>query len=538
MTKYIFVTGGVVSSVGKGVTSASIGRLLVERGLKVSVLKFDPYLNLNLGALNPVQHGEIFVTSDGAEVDWGMGHYERFLDINVTSNSYYTAGMIYASLLDKEKEGKFLGSTIQVVPHLTAEIKSTIKAIGGQDIDVAIIEIGGTTGDIENQVFVEAIRQFERELKGGNYVHIHCALVPYLQNSKETKTKPAQQSAYQLMSMGIYPDFVVCRTDSNIELGDFNKKKIAMLCNLDDSSCVIHNPDCETVYEVPLVFKKQGFDRTICSKLGINSPDAGMEDWHQMVDTIESDLPSVNIAIVSKYTQVSDSYISIAEAIKHAAIKNKYSAKIDIVSSEDIEVFGAKEVLKNYNGVVVTQGFGTSGLEGKITTAQYCREHKVPYLGIGLGMHVAIIDFARNVAHLTDANSTEFNPLTPHAVVMQPEKSTNLFESDKSSVRLGSYKCTLGDSTLAKKLYASSEGIERHRHQFEFNNQYKENFEKLGMVFSGVNKDTNLADIIEYKDHPYFIATAFNPEFKSRPYRAHPLFVGLITQAIFNIKKS
>lgn len=537
MSKYIFVTGGVVSSLGKGITAASLGRLLIERGLRVTIQKLDPYINVDPGTMNPLQHGEVFVTQDGCETDLDIGHYERFLDIDFDKNCNYTSGKIYSSIISKERRGEFLGATIQVVPHVTGEIKNAMRSCSSPDIDVVIVEIGGTVGDIEGLAFLEAIRQFERELKSGNYLHIHCTLVPYLESAGEVKTKPTQHSVKELTSLGLSPDIIVCRTNKNIELSDHNKRKIAMFCNLDDPECVIHNPDCSSIYEVPLVLNNQGLDRIVCEKLGLPLGNPNLSNWKNMVDTILSDMPVVNIAIVGKYTEVPDSYLSVSEAIKHAALKNKYKARIDIISSEDIEVMQVKDVLKGYDGIVVPGGFGSRGIEGKIMTAKYCRENKVPYLGLCLGMQIACIEFARNVVGLKDANSTEFDCDTQNPVIhiMNEQK----FIQDKgATMRLGNYKCHLLDGTKVRQLYGMPDIVERHRHRFEFNNDYADTFVKAGLTISGINDDKNLVEIIELKDHPFFVACQFHPEFKSRPYKPHPLFVGFVNQAIGNIKKS
>ena len=513
MSKYIFVTGGVVSSLGKGITAASLGRLLIERGLRVTIQKLDPYINVDPGTMNPLQHGEVFVTQDGCETE------------------------IYSSIISKERRGEFLGATIQVVPHVTGEIKNAMRSCSSPDIDVVIVEIGGTVGDIEGLAFLEAIRQFERELKSGNYLHIHCTLVPYLESAGEVKTKPTQHSVKELTSLGLSPDIIVCRTNKNIELSDHNKRKIAMFCNLDDPECVIHNPDCSSIYEVPLVLNNQGLDRIVCEKLGLPLGNPNLSNWKNMVDTILSDMPVVNIAIVGKYTEVPDSYLSVSEAIKHAALKNKDKAHIDIISSEDIEVMQVKDVLKGYDGIVVPGGFGSRGIEGKIMTAKYCRENKVPYLGLCLGMQIACIEFARNVVGLKDANSTEFDCDTQNPVIhiMNEQK----FIQDKgATMRLGNYKCHLLDGTKVRQLYGMPDIVERHRHRFEFNNDYADTFVKAGLTISGINDDKNLVEIIELKDHPFFVACQFHPEFKSRPYKPHPLFVGFVNQAIGNIKKS
>lgn len=531
MSKYVFVTGGVVSSLGKGITAASLGRLLIERGLRVTVQKFDPYINVDPGKMNPAQHGEVFVTDDGVEADLDIGHYERFLDKAFNKDCSYTSGKIYSSIFAKERNGEYDGNTIQVVPHVTSEIKAMMRRCDSPDIDVVIVEVGGTVGDMEGMAFIEAIRQFERELKEGNYCHIHCTLVPYLESSGEVKTKPTQHSVKELTSMGLNPDIVVCRTNKDVELSAQNKKKIAMFCNLDSDEYVIHNPDCGTIYEVPLVLNKQGLDRFVCQILNLDAPSINLSKWQEMAELYVANLPTVNIAIVGKYTEVLDSYLSVIESIKHAGIFNKYRAKISIVSSDDVEMVGAKDILKNFDGVVVPGGYGMGGIEGKILAAQYCRENKVPYLGIGLGMQVAVIDFARNVANLKDADSQEFNIDTIYPVVV---KNHIVVEDREKEMRLGSYACHLSDNSLSRRLYGMPDINERHRNGYEFNNEYRERFENLGLKIAGVNEENNLVEIIEYEDHPFFIATQFHPEFKSRPNRPHPLFAGFIKQSIAN----
>ena len=534
MSKYIFVTGGVVSSLGKGITAASLGRLLIERGLRVTIQKLDPYINVDPGNMNPTQHGEVFVTEDGMETDLDIGHYERFLDRNFDKNCNYTSGKIYSNIIAKERAGEYGGSTIQVVPHVTSEIKNCMRNCSSPDIDVVIVEIGGTVGDMESMAHLEAIRQFERELKEDNYCHIHCTLVPYLRVAGEVKTKPTQHSVRDLTSIGLNPDFIVCRMEKDIELTMQNKKKIAMFCNLESAEYVIENPDCDSIYEVPLVLHKQGLDTLVCNKLKLESKPISLTKWQDMVTLFMSELPTVNIAIVGKYTEVMDSYISVIESIKHASLNNKYRAKISIVSSEDIEMMGAKDILKNFDGVIVPGGFGVGGIEGKISTAEYCRENKVPFLGIALGMQISIIEFARNVAGLKSANSTEFDADTIYPVIDVMEEQKKI---KNGAMRLGNYACHLKDDSLVRRLYGMPDIQERHRNGYEFNNEYRDTFEDLGMVFSGVNTEHDLVEVIEYADHPYFVATQYHPEFKSRPNRPHPLFVGLIRQAIATKKK-
>lgn len=523
MSKYIFITGGVVSGLGKGITSASVGRLLIERGYRVSIQKFDPSYNINLSTANPSQYGEIFVTHDGKETSAGIGNYERFLDRELGANSIFTSGEIYSDVLGKESRGEFAGSTIQIVPHITSAIKSAMRSMASDDIDIVIVEIGGTIGDMDVVPYLEALRQFERELREDNFCHIHCTLLPYMSCTGELKTKPTQYSVRELMAMGLNPDIIVCRTERDVELTLQTRKKIAMFCNLDSSDCVIHDPDVDTVYEVPINLQKQGIDRIVIDRLGLELREINLNNWQNLVDNYLANLPTVDIAVVGKYTGTKDTYLSLIEAIKHAGFNNKYKAKITIVSAEDIEMMGAKEILKNFDGVVVAGGFGNGGIEGKILTAQYCRENKVPYLGIGLGMETSIIEFARNVVGYRDAGSMEFEPNTSHPVIV-PLKD--------NQYRLGAFKCSLKDSSMARRQYGMPEISERHRHRYMFNNEYCNRFVEMGLVIAGVNEDENIVEVVEYEDHPYFVATLFHPEFKSRPNRPHPLFIGLIRQAV------
>ena len=533
MSKYIFVTGGVVSSLGKGITAASLGRLLKSRGIRVTVQKLDPYINVDPGTMNPAQHGEVYVTRDGCETDLDIGHYERFLDMEFDHNCNYTSGKIYSSIIAKERRGEYLGATIQVVPHVTTEIKNAMKSVASEDIDVVIIEIGGTVGDIEGLAFLEAIRQFERELKYGNFLHIHCTLVPYLESAGEVKTKPTQHSVKELTSLGLNPDIIVCRTGKNVELSDHNKRKIAMFCNLDSPECVIHNSDCKSIYEVPLLLHREGLDTLVCDKLGLTAGNLDIKEWEDMVDNSTIEMPTTHIAIVGKYTEVPDSYISVTEAIKHASWSLHYKPIIDIVSSEEIEEKGAEEVLRGYDGVVVPGGFGSRGIEGKIMTAKYCREHKVPYLGLCLGMQIAVIEFARDVMGYIDANSTEFNIDTTHPVIHLMEEQKGIVDKG-ATMRLGNYNCHLQPNTKALSMYGKEDIVERHRHRYEFNNEYRDIFESNGLTISGVNLERDLVEVVEYKDHPYFIASQFHPEFLSRPNRPHPLFVGLLRASTTN----
>lgn len=535
MSKYIFVTGGVVSGIGKGITASSLGRLLIERGLKVSAVMLDPDMNVDINAINPAIHGEVFVTDDGGSAYVGLGHYERMMDLNLTSKSQVTMGKVYASIIGKESSGATKGASIQMVPHITSEIKAIIKSMANDDTDIVIVEVGGTVGDMECTPYLEAVRQFEKSLGVENYIHIHCTLAPYMESLGDIKTKPTQHSVRNLNALGLSPDIIICRTSKSVELSEQKKKKIAMYCNLTDSSRVIHTPDCDTVYEVPLVLFNQGLDRLVCTQLGLNGTACNLTKWKQMVDSFKSELPHVKIAIVGKYTENNDAYRSVIEALKCSAFKSKHSLKFEIISSEDIEVAGAKELLKGYDGVIVPGGFGSRGIEGMILTAQYCRENKIPYLGLSLGMQVAVIDFARNVAGLKNANSTEFELDCADPVI--DKIHTQVFEASPNAIRLGSYQCNLADGSKARTLYGMPIVKERHRNAYEFNKVYKDRFVELGMVVSGENPETGLVEIVEYSDHPFFIGTEFLPEYTSRPNRPHALFVGFVASAIANSKK-
>ncbi len=521
MSKYVFVTGGVVSSLGKGVTVASIARCLLDRGLRVNVIKLDPSLNVDTGNLNPHEHSEVYVTCDGMQGNVDLGYYERFLDIECRRNAYVTAGLVMRSVLDKDARGEYLGATISTVPHLTSEWKAYMRSAGSPDTDVVVVEVGGVVGDLENGAMLEAIRQFEKELKEA-YVHIHMTLVPYLQGAGEVKTKPTQHSVRDLEYVGLHPDMIICRTDSGVELTDQDKKKIAMFCGLEDLRCVIHEPDCENIYEVPLVLSKQGADIIICHMLGLKVTGGISNKWQEMVEIATSNLPVVNIAIVGKYLENKDAYLTVKEAIKSAGYKLRKHVNVDIVSAEDIEMVGAKDALKNYAGVVIPGGFGHRGIEGKIATARYCRENIVPCLGLGLGMQTMVIEFARSVAHLSDANSTEVNASTSSPVITK----------GNGEMRLGDDKVHLKDETLARRIYGMPDTVERHRNNYEFNNAYREKLENLGLIVSGINGEKDLVEVIELKDHPFYVGTLFEPEFRSRPMRPHPMFITFLTQVL------
>ena len=536
MTKYIFVTGGVVSSLGKGITAASLGRLLKNRGYKVTIQKFDPYINIDPGTMSPYQHGEVFVTDDGAETDLDLGHYERFIDVNLSKASNVTTGKVYQSVINKERKGEYLGSTIQVIPHITNEIKERVLRVGRNDnADIVITEIGGTVGDIESLPFLEAIRQVKKDVPNRNDVlYIHVTLIPYIHAAGELKTKPTQHSVKELRSIGIQPDIIVCRTEKTVS--DDMKKKIALFCDV-DARAVINNETCSTIYEVPLLLQEEGLDRIVLEKLGLEDRHCDMDEWTAMVNRIkETDASDkeINIALVGKYVALHDAYLSVVESLHHAGYANGVQVKIKWIDSEELEKPGVNldEVFGDVSGIVIPGGFGSRGVEGKIATVRYAREHKVPFLGLCLGMQCAVIEFARHVCGMKDANSTEFVPDTPYPVIDLMADQADVTEKG-GTMRLGTYPCKLMEGSIARSLYGNNEIIyERHRHRYEVNNDFRAKLEEKGLVFSGTSPDNRLVEIIELKDHPYFEATQAHPEFKSRPTRPHPLFMGLIKAAL------
>lgn len=536
MTRYIFVTGGVVSSLGKGITAASLGRLLKNRGYKVTIQKFDPYINIDPGTMSPYQHGEVFVTDDGAETDLDLGHYERFIDVNLSKASNVTTGKVYQSVINKERKGEYLGSTIQVIPHITNEIKERVLRVGRNDnADIVITEIGGTVGDIESLPFLEAIRQVKKDVPNRNDVlYIHVTLIPYIHAAGELKTKPTQHSVKELRSIGIQPDIIVCRTEKTVS--DDMKKKIALFCDV-DARAVINNETCSTIYEVPLLLQEEGLDRIVLEKLGLEDRHCDMDEWTAMVNRIkETDASDkeINIALVGKYVALHDAYLSVVESLHHAGYANGVQVKIKWIDSEELEKPGVNldEVFGDVSGIVIPGGFGSRGVEGKIATVRYAREHKVPFLGLCLGMQCAVIEFARDVCGMKDANSTEFVPDTPYPVIDLMADQADVTEKG-GTMRLGTYPCKLLEGSIARSLYDNNEIIyERHRHRYEVNNDFRAKLEEKGLVFSGTSPDNRLVEIIELKDHPYFEATQAHPEFKSRPTRPHPLFMGLIKAAL------
>ena len=513
--KYVFVTGGVVSGLGKGITAASLGRLLKSRGYSVTMQKFDPYINIDPGTMNPIQHGEVFVTDDGAETDLDLGHYERFIDENLTKRSNVTTGKIYWSVIQKERRGDFGGGTVQVIPHITNEIKSRFfrDDYSTKDTKIAIIEVGGTVGDIESQPFLESIRQFQHDVGKENAILIHVTLIPFLKASGEIKTKPTQASVKELQGMGIQPDIIVCRTE--VPLDNNIKDKISLFCNL-PSSHVLQNLDVDILYEAPLAMEKEHLAEVVCECLHLDCPKPDLE---------------VKVALVGKYISLHDAYISVVEALKHGGVANSADVEIKWVDSETVTNDNAAEILSDVSGILVPGGFGDRGIEGKISAIKYARENKIPFLGLCLGMQLSIVEFARNVIGYNDAHSVELNPDTRHPVIhLMPDQEG--INDIGGTLRLGSYPCVLDENSLAYRLYGTKEIAERHRHRYEVNNDYRNVLTENGMVLSGISPDGRIVEMIELKDHPWFVATQAHPELKSRPNRPHPLFKGFIEAAL------
>ncbi len=535
MAKFIFVTGGVVSSLGKGITAASIGLLLKSRKINVMHQKFDPYLNVDPGTMNPYQHGEVYVTDDGAETDLDLGHYERFTGIKTSRNCNYTAGRIYDSIITKERKGEYLGSTIQVVPHVTTEICEGIRSVITPDIDVVITEIGGTVGDIESLPFLEALRQFRQKEGKSNILFIHVTLVPYLHKAGEVKTKPTQHSVGRLREIGIIPDILICRTERH--LNQEVRKKISLFCNVDKSAVIEAFDVDNTIYKVPLEFATQNLDDSIIDFLGLQAGKRNLKPWRDYVNKVENARQKVSIAVVGKYSELQDAYKSIREALNHGGAANSVRVNILCVAAEDIEQKGAEKVLHTMQGILIPGGFGTRGHEGKILAVKYARENKIPFLGICLGMQMAMVEFARNVLGMKDADSTELNPDTSHPVIDIMEEQKKIVNKG-GTMRLGAYPCILKTDSRAYKTYQQKKISERHRHRYEFNNTFKKKYEEKGMIFSGLSPDKILVEIAELKNHPWFIATQFHPEFQSRPINPHPLFKGFLAAALAYSKSS
>ena len=527
--KYVFVTGGVVSGLGKGITAASLGRLLKARGYKVTMQKFDPYINIDPGTMNPIQHGEVFVTDDGAETDLDLGHYERFIDESLTKNSNVTTGKIYWSVLQKERRGDFGGGTVQVIPHITNEIKSRFhRDFTSDETSIAIIEVGGTVGDIESQPFLESIRQFQHDVGHENAILIHVTLIPYLRASGEMKTKPTQASVKELQGMGIQPDVIVCRSELPLDNGI--KDKIALFCNV-PSDHVLQNLDVEYLYEAPLAMEKEHLAQVVCDCLKLDCPEPDLEDWKAMVNALRHPTKEVNIALVGKYIQLHDAYISVVEALKHGGIAQHATVNIKWVDSELLNNSNVEEVLGDMDGILVPGSFGDRGIEGKITAIEFARIRKIPFLGLCLGMQLSVVEFARHVVGYNDAHSIELDPKTTHPVIaLLPEQDG--IEDIGGTLRLGSYPCVLDKSSLAYKLYGEETIHERHRHRYEFNNDYRKVLTENGMMLSGISPDGRIVEMVELPDHPFFIGTQAHPELKSRPNRPHPLFRGFVEAAV------
>lgn len=529
MAKYIFVTGGVVSSLGKGITASSLGRLLKNRGLKITIQKFDPYINVDPGTMSPYQHGEVFVTDDGAETDLDLGHYERFIDINLNKNSNVTTGKIYSAVINKERRGDYLGGTVQVIPHITNEIKDRVfQAARETGADVVITEIGGTVGDIESLPFLEAIRQIKNDVGRENVVYIHCTLVPMMKASGELKTKPTQHSVKELRSIGIQPNIIVCRTE--YPLPEELKQKIALFCDI-DREAVIEARDADTLYELPLMLQEEGLDEIVVKRLGLQVGPADMTEWKKLVYKVKNLTHKTRIALVGKYVALQDAYMSAVEALRHAGFESDTDIEIKWVNSEEVTEESVDEILKDVDGILVPGGFGHRGIEGKIIAIRYAREKKIPFFGICLGMQMACVEAARNLLKLEGAHSSEIHPETPHPIIdLLPEQKE--VERKGGTMRLGLYPCKIVPGSLAHQAYGKDLIYERHRHRYEFNNAYREQLEKIGYRFSGMSPDERLVEIVEYTNHPWFVASQFHPEFISRPNRPHPLFRDFVKAAL------
>lgn len=530
--KYVFVTGGVVSGLGKGITAASLGRLLKARGYKVTMQKFDPYINIDPGTMNPIQHGEVFVTDDGAETDLDLGHYERFIDESLTKNSNVTTGKVYWSVLSKERRGDFGGGTVQVIPHITNEIKSRFHRSKSEETEIAIIEVGGTVGDIESQPYIEAIRQFQHEVGRENAILIHVTLMVYLKASGEMKTKPTQASVKELQRLGIQPDIIVCRSEHEIDEG--LKKKISLFCNV-PSAHVLQNLDVDFLYEAPLAMEREHLAEIACECLGLDCPEPDLDDWIKMIHSAKHPTKDVSVALVGKYIALHDAYISVVESLKHAGFANGARVHIKWIDSEEVTKGNIKDKLGDVSGILVPGGFGSRGIEGKILAIQYARENNIPFLGLCLGMQLSIVEFARNVVGYEDAHSIELNPETTHPVIHLMADQVGVNDIG-GTLRLGAYPCTLDKSSKAYELYQEELIHERHRHRYEVNNTYRDDLIKHGMKLSGISPDGRIVEMVEIPEHPFFVATQAHPEFKSRPNRPHPLFYGFVAAAINNKK--
>ncbi|MBL8829020.1 MAG: CTP synthase [Planctomycetaceae bacterium] len=529
MAKHIFVTGGVVSSLGKGLTSASVGMLLERRGLRVRMQKLDPYINVDPGTMSPYQHGEVYVLDDGAETDLDLGHYERFTNSKLTRDSNYTTGKIYQSVINKERRGEFLGKTVQVIPHITNEIKECIAKLATDDVDIVITEIGGTVGDIESQPFLEAIRQFSLDVGKENCVYIHLTLVPYLKAAGELKTKPTQHSVGQLRQIGIQPDILICRTERTISRED--REKIALFCNLSFDSVIEEKDKDFSIYEVPLSLHTSGLDAAIVRRLGLQTRPPQVDDWKDLLHRLRNPQHEISIAVVGKYAEHRDAYKSIYESLDHAGMHHHAQVRVQRIQAELVETEGPERLLSGFDGVLIPGGFGERGIEGKVEAIRFARERNIPFFGICLGMQCAVIEFARNVVHLENAHSTEFSKDTPHPVVCMLDEQKTITDLG-GTMRLGAYEASLDPTSRAAACYGSTTISERHRHRYEFNNVYRQQFAAHGLLFAGTSPDGSLVEIVELPSHPWFLAVQFHPEFKSKPIKAQPLFAGFIGAAI------
>ncbi|HJT36921.1 MAG TPA: CTP synthase [Actinomycetota bacterium] len=528
MAKHIFVTGGVSSSLGKGLTAASLGRLLKARGLRISMQKLDPYINVDPGTMNPFQHGEVFVTDDGAETDLDLGHYERFIDENLSRDSSVTTGSVYSTVIARERRGEFLGATVQVIPHITEEIKSRIRRLATEDTDIVITEVGGTVGDIESLPYLEAIRQMRHDVGRDNVFYLHVSLVPYIGPTGELKTKPTQHSVAELRSIGIQPDAIVCRSDRPLTPG--LKKKIAQFCDVDVEG-VVAAQDAPSIYEIPLVLHEEKLDEYVLRRLALDATEPDLSDWRALIDRIATASRPVKIGIVGKYVTLGDSYLSVVEAVKHAAFHHGGKLELVWLASDDLTHDSGAQQLEGLDGIVVPGGFGVRGIEGKLVAIRYAREHNVPFIGLCLGLQCAVIEFARDVCGLEGANSSEFDPTTPHPVIDLMADQQDITNKG-GTMRLGLWVCKLAEGTKARAAYGDEIILERHRHRFEVNNRYRKQLEAAGLRISGTTVDNKLSEIIELADHPFFVASQFHPEFKSRPTRPHPLFREFVGAAL------
>lgn len=530
MSKFVFVTGGLIENVGKGVTASALARLLKNSGLKVDMLKVCSYLNIDPGTMSPYQHGEVFVTEDGSETDLDLGNYERFLDEDMSRKNYLTGGMVYSSVINKERLGKYVGSTVRVIPQITSEIKDFILNLSNDETDIVIVELSGTTSDYENGVYLQAIKQLVSEIGNENVFLLHMGVVPKLETTGEVRIEILENSVQRLNTFGLVPDAIVCRTVNTVVFTDEVKRRIARRCSLANGTRVIHVQNLDTIYEVPIILQNEGLDQLLFTKFNIDAPKADLNTWEFMVKNFKENYPEIRFCVVGKYTKVNDAYLSIEEAIKHACTYNQVRAKIDFIDAEDIEEYGVEKFLKGAKAIIVPPGWGSRGVNGMLTAVQYARENKIPFLGIGLGMQMAVIEFARNVIKYESANTTEIDPNTEFPVIDVMEEQKAIVMNGKT-MRLGSYDCVFDPNSKSQTLYGQELISERHRHRYEFNSKYHEKFEENGMTLAGMNPQSKLIEIIELQNHPFFVGVTFEPECKSRPNKPHPLFLGLVNTA-------